>query len=88
MKNVTAGLYPILVIPHEQENKARVLAQDEGIDREVSIMAIEDFVALNIIELATEDNKDFFTLLKEIVDLYNTRLSQVETDLSLRIEIR
>jgi len=87
-KNVTAGLYPILVIPREQENKARVLAQDEGIEKQVTIMPIEDFVALNIIELATEENKDFFSLLKEIVEIYNTRLSEVETDLSLRIEVR
>jgi len=88
VKNVRAGLYPILLIPREQENKARILAQDEGVDKEVTIISIEDFVALNIIELATEESKDFFSVLKEIVDIYNKRLSEVETDLSLRIEVR
>jgi hypothetical protein len=87
-KNVRAGLHPILLIPREQENKARILAQDEGIDRELTIISIEDFVALNIIELATEESKDFFSVLKEIVEIYNKRLSEVETDLSLRIEVR
>lgn len=87
-KNVRVGLYPILLIPCEQENKARILAQDEGIDRELTIISIEDFVALNIIELATEESKDFFSVLKEIVEIYNKRLSEVETDLSLRIEVR
>jgi len=88
IKNVRAGLYPILLIPREQENKARILAQDEGVDKEVTIISIEDFVALNIIELATEESKDFFSVLKEIVEIYNKRLSEVETDLSLRIEVR
>ena len=88
VKNVRAGLYPILLIPREQENKARILAQDEGIDKELTIISIEDFVALNIIELATEESKDFFSVLKEIVEIYNKRLSEVETDLSLRIEVR
>lgn len=88
VKNVRVGLHPVLLIPREQENKAQILAQDEGIDKELTIVSIEDFVALNIIELATEESKDFFSVLKEIVEIYNKRLSEVETDLSLQIEVR
>ena len=87
-QNIKVDLHPILLIPREQDNKARILAQDEGIDRELTIITIEDFVALNIIKLATEENKDFFTILKEIVEIYNKRLLEVETDLSLQIEVR
>ena len=87
-KNIKIGLHPILLIPREQDNKARVLAEEEGIDRELTIISIEDFVALNIIELATEEDKDFFSVLKEIVEIYNKRLLEVETDLSLQIEVR
>lgn len=87
-ENLKAGLHPILLVPHEQENKARILAQDEGIDRNLTVISIEDFVALNIIEVATEENKDFFSVLKEIVEIYNKRLAEVETDLSLQIEVR
>ncbi len=86
--NVKAGLHPVLLVPKEQENKARILAQDESVDKDVTIISIEDFIALNIIELATEENKDFFTVLKEIINIYNRRLSEVETDMSLQIEIR
>ncbi|MFN8434656.1 MAG: DUF4928 family protein [Anaerolineales bacterium] len=86
--NLKVGLHPILLIPREQENKVRVLAQDEGIDQQLTIVSIESFIGLNIIELATDENKDFFSVLKEIVEIYNTRLSAVETDLSLQIEIR
>ena len=59
---------PILLVPREQENKARILAQDEGIEKELIIITIESFIALNIIELATEEGKDFFSILEEIVD--------------------
>lgn len=86
--NIRVGLSPVLLVPRDQENRARVLAQDEGIDNELAIISIEDFIALNIIELATDENKDFFTVLKEIVEIYNRRLSEVETDLSLQIEVR
>lgn len=87
-QNVKAGLRPILLVPRAQDNKARVLAQDEGIEKELVIIAIEDFVAVNIIELATEEDKDFFNVLQEIVEVYNRRLSEVETDLSLQIDLR
>lgn len=86
--NLKAGLHPILLIPREQENKTRVLAQDEGVGDAMLIFAIEDFIAVTIIELALEAKKDFFTILKEIIDIYNTRLQTVETDLSLAIDVR
>jgi len=86
--NLKAGYHPILLIPREQETKVRVLAQDEDIDQQLTIISIESFIALNIIEMATDENKDFFSILKEIVEIYNARLSAVETDLSLQIEVR
>jgi len=54
----------------------------------LTIISIEDFVALNIIEQATEEDKDFFSVLQDIVHIYNRRLAEVETDLSLQIEVR
>ena len=86
-ENIRGGMHPVLLVPSEQENKARILSQDEGIDKELSLISIEAFIALNIIELATDENKDFFGVLKEIVEIYNKRLAEVETDLSLQIQI-
>ena len=74
------------VAPLSKE-RAQILAQEDNIDKEISIIAIEDFIAVNIIELATENGRDFFSILKEIVDIYNQRLADVETDLSLHIEV-
>lgn len=86
-QNTRVGLLPVLLVPREQENKARVLAQDEGVEKRLMIVSIEQFVAANILELALEEQKDLFDVLKEIVDIYNRRLSDVETDLSLQIEV-
>jgi uncharacterized protein DUF4928 len=86
--NLRANKYPILIVPSDQEGKAKALAEDEGIDKELTILTIEGFVAVNIIELATEEKKGFFQVLQEIVGIYNRRLAEVETDLSLQIEVR
>ena len=87
-ENIKVGLFPILLIPSEQEYKAKALSQDEGIENELTIISIEAFLALNIIELAIEENKEFFGVLHDIIKIYNRRLEEVETDLSLRIEVR
>ncbi len=87
-QNVRAGYYPLLVVPRDRTEKARNLAEEVNIEKGVTIVSIEDFIALNIIELATDENKEFFAILREIVELYNRRLSEVETDMSLKIEVR
>jgi hypothetical protein len=87
-ETIKAGLLPILLIPSEQEYRAKALAQDEGVDKDIAIISIESFVATNIIELATEKDGNLFDILQDIVQIYNRRLAEVETDLSLRIEVR
>ena len=77
-----------MLIPKDVEFRAIALAQDENIESEITIIAIEDFIALNIIEIATVENKQLFTILQEIVSIYNRRLEEVETDMSLQIELR
>ena len=86
--NIRAGKLPILLIPGDQESKAKALAEDEGIEKELTIISIEAFIALNIVELAIEEKKDLFGILREIVNVYNRRLEEVETDLSLQIEVK
>jgi hypothetical protein len=86
--NIRSGLHPVLLVPSVQEYRAKALAQEEDIDKGISIISIEAFVALNIIEIANDSNKDFFRVFEEIVETYNIRLAEVETDLSLRIELK
>jgi len=86
--NLKQGQHPILLVPQEQEYKASVLADDEGFGAQISIISIEDFLALNIIELSTGEGVDFFHVLQDIVAIYNRRLEEVETDLSLQIDVQ
>lgn len=86
--NVKSGRHPILLVPSDQQQTAKVLAREDGIDHRITIMAIEDFLATNIIELATDEEKDFYDVLSEIIAIYNRRLAEVETDLSLQIQLR
>jgi hypothetical protein len=86
--NLKTGKHPILLVPKIMEYRARALAQEEGIDSRITLLSIEDFLSVNIIEIAASEAKDFFSVLREIVAIYNDRLGKAETDLSLRIEIR
>jgi hypothetical protein len=86
--NIQAGKYPILLIPQEKKATAVAFAEQENLENKISIISIEDFVTVNIIEISSGETKDYFQILKEIIDIYNKRLSEVETDMSLRIEVR
>jgi hypothetical protein len=81
-------LHPVLLVPRQQVEKARHIAEDRAIADRITIIAIEDFIALNIIELSTGEQQQFVSTLKDILQRYNRRLEAVETDLSLKIEIR
>jgi hypothetical protein len=85
--NLKAGLHPVLLVPREQGDKARHIAEDQGIADRITIWAIEEFVALNIIELSNGEQEEYVTVLKSIIATYNCRLEAVETDLSLKIEV-
>lgn len=86
--NIQSGLHPVLLVPREQAAKSRHLAEDKGIINDVTIIAIEDFVASNIIELSNGKQSEFINTLRSIIDAYNRRLEEVETDMSLRIEVK
>jgi hypothetical protein len=86
-QNIEAGVHPVLLVPRRFLENARARADVVGILPRVSILAIEDFIAQNIIEMSTNQQQDFFSTLKAIIDEYNRRLEQVETDMSLKIEL-
>jgi hypothetical protein len=86
-ENVETGVHPILLVPKRYAEKAHVYAEIADIQDRVSILAIEDFITQNIIEMSTQQQQDFFSTLKAIIDEYNRRLEEVETDMSLKIEL-
>lgn len=85
--NISTGLHPILLVPRSEVSKAFHLAEALAIENRLSVVAIEDFVGDNIIEMAHDSETDFLSVLRSIVEKYNARLQSVETDMSLKIEI-
>lgn len=86
--NIQSGLHPVLLVPRDLVSKSRHLAEDKGIVENITIIAIEDFLAANIIELSEGKQENFLNTFKEIIAGYNRRLEEVETDMSLRIELK
>jgi len=86
--NLSSGLHPILLVPGDQVDKARHLAEDQGIAERIMIIAIEDFIALNIVEMSVGQQEQFTANLKAIIAKYNRRLEEAETDMSLKIELQ
>jgi hypothetical protein len=78
----------VLVVPREKEGHARALAEDEGIGSRITILTLEDFIAGNVIEISTEKQTDFFATLKDIVEEYNRRIEEAETDMALKIDLQ
>ncbi len=81
------GVHPVLLVPKRYVEKAKVYAEIAGIQNRATILAIEDFITQNIIEMSTQQQQDFFSTLKAIIDEYNRRLEEVETDMSLKIDL-
>lgn len=86
--NLGSRLHPVLLVPRSQVDKARHLAEDHGISDRVTVLSIEDFIAQNIIEMAVGQQEKFVATFNDILSRYNRRLESVETDMSLKIEIR
>ena len=53
----------------------------------VSVESIESFVSQNIEELSDFDGKKVPQGMRSLLETYNERLAEVETDLSLQVEI-
>ena len=85
--NAAANRHPVLVVPGDQLLKAKHLAEDEGISDRVTILALEDFVAQNVIEISVEHGNDFYATLQQIIGEYNRRIEEAETDMALKIEL-
>jgi hypothetical protein len=87
-ENVEGNRHAVLVVPREKVGHARALADDEGIGRRITILSLEDFIAENVIEISTENQTDFFSTLKDIIEEYNRRVEHAERDIALKIDLQ
>lgn len=86
--NLNDGYKPILVTTPRGATAAEVLAENKGLAERVDIFEIEQFIALNLYELGRFVEEGRRIAVDDLVSRYNEIIDSVETDPSLKIEIR
>jgi hypothetical protein len=87
-QNMSEGLRPVVLTLPKGVNVAEALAESKQLGNRIDIFDIEQFVALNVYKLGkfTADGRN--TAVDDIVKRYNEIVEEVETDPSLKIELR
>ena len=84
--NLANGLRVFLLVPDDLLAGTRQNTELTMAGR-VSVESIESFVSQNIEELSDFDGKKVPQSMRQLLEKYNERLAEVETDLSLQVEI-
>jgi hypothetical protein len=77
-RNLTTGKSPVLLVPRKRQAAAMQLADNAGLREEISVLAIEDFLAINILELSDEADEEQVETLKGILELSNKEQRKLE----------
>lgn len=88
LENLDAGYRPILVTLQRGLIVAEGLASNVSLADRIDVFEIEQFVALNLYELAQFAFQGRRTVVHELVNRYNEIVEKYETDPSLKIELR
>lgn len=87
-ENLDDGHRPIVVTLQKGLSAAEVLAGNKNIAERIDVFEIEQFVALNLYELAKFAPEGRRMAVTELVERYNHIIEKVETDPSLQIKLR
>ena len=86
--NLNDGYRPILVTLQRGLTVAEALADNKGLGHRIDVFEIEQFVALNLYELGRFGADGRKTAIVDLANRYNEIIEEVETDPSLKIELR
>ena len=86
--NIDDGHRPVIVTTARGMTVAEGLADNSGLGERIDIFEVEQFIALNIYELGNFAAEGRRVAVSEVVTRYNEIIDAVETDPSLKIEIR
>lgn len=85
--NLEQGLRPIIVTIAKRVPAVEGLAEDAGIGDRIDVFEVEQFIALNLYEMAGFKAAERRPSLRRLVDAYNAIVDAHETDPSLKIEL-
>jgi Domain of unknown function (DUF4928) len=86
-ENIKNGLRPILLVPVDEMERAKHLAEDKGLQDQVSIVPIESFVGQNVEELGEFTKEKVRSEIAAVLKEYNRRVAEAESDQSLQIKM-
>ncbi len=86
-ENIDEGYRPVLVTRQKGLPVADVLAENAGIADRVDMFEVEQFIALNLYELARFAAARRKVVVSEVIARYNEIIDTFETDPSLKIEL-
>lgn len=81
--NLANGYRPRVLVPEGKLEAARQMCEDDR----VAVGSIEDFVGTNVEEMASFDGDQIKSGLRLLLEKYNERVQQIETDPGLLIEV-
>lgn len=85
--NITSGLRPMIITAGDRIGTAEGLAGNIGIEDRVTVRGVEEFVSGNIDEMAGYSRPCIRRVVGQLFDTYNGRVSDVEGDPSLLVDI-
>lgn len=85
--NLRNNYRAILLVAESKLQAAKQMAEMKSIVDRVGILSIESFVGQNIEEMGEFERRNLSKTWRELLEEYNRRVNQVETDRSLLIEI-
>jgi hypothetical protein len=86
--NLDVGLHPVLLVPDKEKAVAEGIVDRLELAASITVMSIEDFLSVNILEMSKGRRQEFISALRSIIEEYNRRIEAAETDKSLKIEIQ
>jgi hypothetical protein len=86
--NLDEGLRPLIVTGKKGLAVAEGLAGNSGLGERIDVFEVEQFVAVNLYELGTFAAEGRRTAINDLVERYNQIVDEVETDPSLKIELK
>jgi hypothetical protein len=84
--NIFQGYKPFLLVPDKKLIGTRQNAE-EFCDQKISVESIESFISQNIDEISFFSKNKLIESIKELIEIYNRRVDEVEFDKSLMIEL-
>lgn len=85
--NLQSGFRAILLVPEKQLLLARVMAENAALQDRIGVQPIETFVGQNVEEISEFVQRSLAREFRRLLETYNNRVADIETDRSLLIEI-